>query len=103
MSRQLASERVVIQAPMSYIGSRRRLWRLTCQGRDATGAWHPALRISALTVLYVLVLAAILVAWVLVTGWYLLFSVLLVPYRLVRRGSRKRKLEERRHRELLGR
>jgi hypothetical protein len=103
MSGQLPSERVVIQAPMSYVGSRRRLWRLPRLSRDATAAWHPAARITLLAAVYVVVLAAIPVAWAIITGWYLLFSVLLVPYRLVRRGSRKRKLEERRHRELLGR
>jgi fatty acid desaturase len=87
---------------MSYIGSRRRLWRLTSRGRDTMVAWHPALRTAAVAGLYLLALAAILAAWVVVTVWYVLFSVLLVPYRLVRRGSRKRKLEELRHRELLG-
>ena len=37
-----------------------------------------------------------------ITVWYLTWGLLLVPYRLVRRSARKRKLEALRHRELLG-
>jgi hypothetical protein len=50
------------------------------------------------------VLAIVLVVsvWVLVTAWYLLWGLALVPYRLLRRGARKRKVEMLRHRELLG-
>jgi len=33
--------------------------------------------------------------------WYLLFGLLLVPYRLIRRGSRKQKIQERQHQEIL--
>jgi hypothetical protein len=39
---------------------------------------------------------------VLVTVWYLVWGFWLVPYRLLRRGARKRKAEMMRHRELLG-
>ena len=37
-----------------------------------------------------------------IVGWYLLFGLFLVPYRLLRRGARKRKSEALRHREMLG-
>lgn len=37
----------------------------------------------------------------LVLYWYLLFGLLLVPYRIIRRGQRKRRREELRHREML--
>ena len=42
-----------------------------------------------------------LVSWVVILHWYLIFSVLLIPYKLFHRGSRKRKKEELRHRETL--
>ena len=42
------------------------------------------------------------VAWAFITAWYLVWGFLLVPYRLLRRGARKRKVEALRHRELLG-
>lgn len=79
----LESERVVIQAPMSYTGSARRIWRVGPR-------W-----------LVPLLVVAIAATWLVVTGWYLIFGVLLVPYRLIRRGSRKNKREQLRHREIL--
>jgi hypothetical protein len=90
---QLASEKIVVSAPLSFHGSAVRIWRITDLGGDNTAA-----------VIGMGALAAILIglAWILVLGWYLIFGLLLVPYRLIRRGQRKRKLEEARHRELLG-
>lgn len=89
----LKSEQMVIQAPMSYTGSRKRIWRWT----STPNVWlRWLLAIPAATVTIVLV-------WAIVTVWYILFGLLMFPYRLVRRGSRKRKLEEQRHREALGR
>src|SRR6202035_2813948 len=43
-----------------------------------------------------------LLAWTFVTAWYLFWGLWLVPYRLLRRGARKRKPEAMRHRELMG-
>jgi hypothetical protein len=86
----LESERVIVQAPMSFTGSARRIWRLT---PNENPWWH-----SALVALAVLLVA---LAWVVVLAWYVLFGLLLVPYRLIRRGSRKSKRDEARHRELL--
>jgi hypothetical protein len=34
-------------------------------------------------------------------GWLLFFGIFVVPWRLLRRGQRKRKQEELRHREFL--
>lgn len=79
----LASERVVVAAPMSFAGSLGRLRKL-----PAWAFW---------TVGLVLLLAW----WTLILAWYVVFGLLLVPYRLVRRGSRKRKQDELRHREQL--
>lgn len=89
---RLASEDVIINAPLSYAGSAQRIFRLRRLGKAPAAT-------AAITVLAVVLVAA---AWVLVTGWYLTWGLLLVPYRLLRRGARKRKAEALRHREMLG-
>jgi uncharacterized membrane-anchored protein len=76
---------------MSFAGSAARTWRLT--GLTA----QPGARV-ALGVLSVILIA---LAWVIVLAWYVLWGVFLVPYRLIRRGSRKRKREALQHREQL--
>lgn len=78
---------------MSFTGSARRLWRHT----RTPHAWlRWLLLIPVVTVL-------VAASWVVVAAWYCLFGLLMVPYRLMRRGSRKRKLEALRHREIMGR
>ena len=81
----LRSERIVVAAPMSYTGSATRIWRWSSSGWVRWG----------------LLIWVVVAAWVGVTVWYALFSLLLVPYRLVRRGQRRRRLEAARHEELL--
>ena len=87
----LASEDVIINAPMSYAGSAQRIIRLRRRA-DGDG------KLVAITFLAIVL---ILVAWVLVTAWYLVWGLWLVPYRLLRRGARKRKAEALRHREMM--
>jgi hypothetical protein len=89
---RLASEDVIINAPMSYAGSAQRIFRLR---RRAEGGGVMA----AITALAILL---ILMVWTFVTVWYLIWGLWLVPYRLLRRGARKRKAEALRHRELMG-
>jgi len=89
---RLASEDVIINAPMSYVGSAQRIMRIR---RRAEGGG----KLVAITVLAILL---IVLAWVFVTAWYLIWGLWLVPYRLLRRGARKRKAEALRHRELMG-
>lgn len=89
---RLASEDVIINAPMSYAGSAQRIMRIR---RHADGGG----KLAAFTLLAILLVFAV---WVLVTAWYLTWGLLLVPYRLLRRGARKRKAEAFRHRELMG-
>jgi hypothetical protein len=89
---RLASEDVIINAPMSYAGSAQRIMRMR---RRADGGG----KLVAATLLAILL---ILLAWVFVTTWYFIWSFWLVPYRLLRRGARKRKAAALRHRELLG-
>lgn len=86
----LASERVVVSAPMSFAGSAQRIWHITWK----RAGWP-------LAGMATLALVAIVVAWAVVLIWYVTWGLLLVPYRLIRRGSRKRHQMELRHRELI--
>jgi hypothetical protein len=79
------SERIVVAAPMSFVGSAQRMSR-----------W-----ISNLWLRWTLGFAILLFWWVVILGWYVIFGLLLVPYRVVRRGARKRRLEDARHREMM--
>jgi heme/copper-type cytochrome/quinol oxidase subunit 2 len=89
-SGRLASEQVVVAAPMSFSGSAKRIWKMT----DQENQWVRYL---------LMVVAAILIvmAWCVVVCWYLFFGLLIVPYRLIRRGSRKEKKRALQHREQL--
>ena len=88
----LHSEDVVVEAPMSLTGSARRIWRLTRRLPDGG-----PIRWLGATGLVLL----IAVAWVFVLGWYLLFGLLLVPYRLMRRHQRNKHRQDLQHRETL--
>jgi Flp pilus assembly protein TadG len=89
---RLASEDVIINAPMSYAGSAQRIMRMRRRAQDG----------GALVAITAVAVLLVVVAWAFVTVWYLTWGLLLVPYRLLRRGSRKRKAEAIRHRELMG-
>jgi len=91
MYKKLASEQVVVSAPMSFQGSAARIWKIT-------NTENPYLE---WLVLVPLALILISVVWLVVIFWYLIFGLLLVPYRLMRRSSRKNKREQLRHREIL--
>ena len=92
--RELASEEMVVAAPMSFTGSAQRLWKLTKIEPAQEHGWAKALMVGFTLLLITLV-------WALVLCWYVIFGLLVVPYRLIRRGQRRRALEEQRHRELL--
>ena len=78
---------------MSFAGAAQRVFRL----RRIT--FNPALLANILMTLLAVVLT---IVWrAVVAGWYVIFGLLLVPYRLLRRGSRKRKAEALRHREVM--
>ena len=76
---------------MSFAGSAQRIWKLTKKS-DAT----PAL--IALSLAAIVLIAC---AWSVVLAWYVFFGILLVPYRLIRRGQRKSARDNLRHQELL--
>ena len=88
---KLESEKVVIAAPLSYAGSAARIWKLT--GVSANIWARVGLTIAAILL--------VTCAWTFVTVWYITFGLLLVPYRLIRRGQRKNKRESLQHRELI--
>jgi uncharacterized membrane-anchored protein len=88
---RLASEKVVISAPISFHGSAVRIWKITDTENTAL-KWLLAIPVA---------LFLIFIAWNVVLYWYLVFGILLVPYRLIRRSSRKNKRDSLRHRELL--
>jgi hypothetical protein len=87
---RLASERVIINAPMSFAGATQRAWRI---GQKRGGA-----RIALVPLV---VIPLLIVWWLAIALWYLTFGIFLIPYRLLRRGARKRKAEAMRHRETL--
>lgn len=89
----LASDAVIIEAPMSFTGMTKRTM-LVYRDHPVTQWWAQALVVTGL----VLWLA---VAYATITCWYLIFGLLLVPYRLVRRGQRKDELRRRQHAELI--
>lgn len=88
---RLASEQVVVQAPFSFSGSARRLWR------PVKNTANPAAKAAVGTLMVVLIATA----WIFIACWYLFFGIFLVPFRLIRRGGRKRKQDDRRHREMV--
>jgi hypothetical protein len=88
---KLQSEKVVIAAPLSYAGSAARLWKLT--GVTANVPARLALGLAAIVL--------IIGAWCLVTTWYVVFGLFLVPYRMIRRGQRKNKRQALQHREMI--
>lgn len=81
-----------VAAPMSFAGATQRtlnwLWHDKSSGvKFGVGLWA---------------IPTILTGWWgLILGWYVFFGLLLAPYRLVRRGSRKRKREAAMHKQML--
>lgn len=121
---QLKSEKVVIEAPFSFAGSKKRIWKITrwdnrlkplqlkkgdndgfnllvgwfnLSSRFVTTMLNAMIKMS----LYGIALGLIMTAWMGVVVWYFMFGILLIPYRLIRRGQRKQKRDILRHRELL--
>lgn len=95
MAEKLASEKVVVSAPFSFAGSARRIWKMTKTDNELL-RW---------LLLVPVALTLIMFAWTFVCFWYfimyVIFGILFIPFRLWRRGARKNKRNELRHRELL--
>ncbi len=92
MDQRLASEKVVVAAPMSLAGSAARIWKITDLVPNVFVKWMLLVPIA---------LMLIMMAWMVVAVWYIIFGILLVPYRLIRRSGRKGKRQALQHRELL--
>ena len=94
MSRQLASEKVVVSAPLSFSGSAQRIWKIT-------DVENPIAKIA----LARLAITLIACAWMFVLCWYfvmyVLFGIFFFIFRLFTRGRRKNKRDRLRHREVL--
>ena len=86
------SERIVLAAPMSYTGSMHRI-RLHVVGAHTSWVRWLLLEPAAWTL--------ILGAWIAVSIWYGTWGLCLVPYRMIRRHSRQRHLDQARHQEML--
>jgi hypothetical protein len=102
MGRQLASERVIVESPMSVTGAVRRSMRLAHADLGLTAPWAIAVGRVVLWCAAV----SLAVAWgLLAAAWSLvmlvLFWWLFIVWRLFRRGNRNRKAEQLRHRELM--
>lgn len=95
MSEKLASEKLVVSAPFSFAGSAQRIWRIT----ETDNAVLKGLLLIPTALLL------ISFAWMLVSFWYIImyvvFGIFFIPFRLWRRGARKNKRNELRHREVL--
>ena len=89
---KLASEDVVIAAPMSFAGSAARVRNVIERVRGGV-----AKTVSLTTALILL----LIIWWALILCWYLIFGLWLVPYRIFRRGQRKRDVAALRHREFM--
>ena len=91
---KLKSEKVVISSPLSFSGSAKRIWKITDVDSPAVKALLGF--VAAILILF---------AWIFVAFWYVLiyvvFGILFIPYRLLRRSSRKQKQAKLRHREVL--
>jgi Flp pilus assembly protein TadB len=92
---KLASEKVIVSSPLSFAGSAQRLWKLTNTHNNSL-KW---------LLLVPLALGLTAGVWLFVLGWYfvmyVLFGIFFIPFRLWRRGARKNKRNELRHREVL--
>lgn len=86
---ELKSERVILETPMSFAGSAKRIWRLSDK---------PLIK-------YTVLLFLIAMAWMIVVCWYFLiyivFGLLFIPWRILRRAQRGNKQRKLQHRELL--
>jgi Flp pilus assembly protein TadB len=88
----MSNKEVVVSAPMSFSGS---------LARTKNWMWHDLPVAYKVSVGWLAVFTTVTMWWTLIFVWYLFFGLLLAPYRLVRRGSRKRKNEAKKHAEMM--
>ena len=83
------ADRVSDAAPTSYSGSLTRIWGSV--GWPAVRGAHPVVRWTVGPLLAVLAIGLIGLAWLFVTGWYALFGLLVIPWRMFRKSGRRNK------------
>ena len=87
----LASEELIVEAPMSFTGSAKRIWKIT--------ATDNVLLKWLFLVWWALTFIAL--AWLIIFFWYLIFGIFLIPYRMIRRSQRNNRREKLRHEEVI--
>ncbi len=92
MQEKLNSEKIVVAAPLSFAGSAARIHKISDSSDNVWVKWTLLLPVSTLLICF---------AWSGILIWYLIFGLLLVPYRIIRRGHRKEKRQSLQHREVL--
>ena len=70
-------------------------------GRTLNAFWHDRDSDYKRLAGWLLVFLVLTLWWSAIVAWYLIFGIFLIPYRMIRRGSRKRKVQNRQHGELL--
>ena len=94
MTRKLASEKVVVSAPLSFSGSAQRIWKIT-------NVENPITKLA----LALIAVPLIMGVWMFVLFWYfvmyVLFGVLFFIFRLFTRSRRKNKRDKLQHREVI--
>lgn len=107
---RLYSESVIVEAPMSFTGAKKRVmkWTHNLLHLSAPRSVHPALRITldvfawmTRFLTWTIVPMWIGMWWMVIAAWYCAFGLLLVPFRLIRRSSRSQKRDRTRHAEML--
>ena len=66
MRKKLLSEKKVVSAPFSFVGSARRIWKITGSS------------LLSKIIMFLPALALILLAWFFVLNWYILFSIFVI-------------------------
>lgn len=89
----LPSEQVILESPLSFIGSAKRIIPAVYR-KMPRRPW-------VVPVAPLVVALLISVVWIGVFFWYLVWGVLLIPFRLFRRLQLKSEVDELRHREML--
>lgn len=89
---KLQSENVIIESPMSFTGATKRIWPLLGRSDNKYVKW---------LVLFPTILITLYIVYVIILCWYCVFGIFLIPFRVMRRGQRRKKQQELQHRELM--
>lgn len=89
----LDSEKVILESPMSFTGATKRIWpEMMDKNVNKYVKW---------LLLFPMTLFVLYIVYAVIFTWYMIFGLLLLPFRLMMRSSRNKKKQEMQHRELL--